>query len=328
MSAYKKLNKQDVYVTSYVAHKSYNAISQSGDANLLQTYGVDTFFAYSSSGDYFKSPFDIITTLNGNSVNTTLAFKSINQLYYSNFISGSTLSQSGSFDNYLQSGFRTGSRKLSTEAAVISIPRNHIGTHIKPNSFILKRSGSVAFAAYSGSFFEGGDADDADGDYMVGDYIQEPLLEELLRTGDGREYIDDGEGNLVISASAGLNFTSSLKLGDVIYPHGVIVLTSESVTNLINQDLDISWKASHPIYTYNIRCKVKDYELNFSQHPSAIKNSDGVIKDNVTGSDFNPYITTVGLYNDSSELLAVAKLGQPLPKSENTDMTFVIKLDM
>ena len=328
MSAYKKLNKQDVYVTSYVAHKSYNAISQSGADNTLQTYGIDSFFAYSSSGDYYNSPFDSSTTLNGNSRNGFLTFKSINQLYYSNFISGSTKAQSGSFDNYLQSGFSTGSRKLQSEASVISIPRNNVGTHIKPGSFVMKVSGSTAYKAYSGSYLEGGTNVDSDGTYVTGSYIQEPLLEELLRTGEGREYVDDGEGNLTISASSGLNFTSSVKLGDVIYPHGLVIITSESLTNLINEDLDISWKASHPIYTYNIRCKVKDYQFNFSQNPSALKSSDGIIKDNITGSDFNPYITTVGLYNDSNELLAVAKLGQPLPKSENTDMTFVIKLDM
>ena len=328
MSAYKKLNKQDVYVTSYVAHKSYNAISQSGATNGLQTYGIDTFFAYSSSGDYYLSPFDSVTTLNSNSRNNFLAFRSINQLYYSNFIHGDDKLQSGSFDNYIQSGFSSGSRKIASEASIISIPRAHVGTNIKPGSFVMHVSGAEAFAAYSGSYIEGGTNTDADGDYMVGEYIGEPLTSELLRTGEGREYIDDGEGNLVISASDGLNFTSSIKLGDVIYPHGLVLITSESLTNLINEDLDISWKASHPIYTYNIRCKVKDYEMNFTQNPSSIKSSDGILKDNVTGSSFNPYITTVGLYNDSNELLAVAKLGQPLPKSEDTDMTFVIKLDM
>ena len=78
---------------------------------------------------------------------------------------------------------------------------------------------------------------------------------------------------------------------------------NQNPNNLINEDLDISWKASHPIYTYNIRCKVKDYEMNFTQNPSSIKSSDGILKDNVTGSSFNPYVTTVGLYNDSNELL-------------------------
>ena len=40
------------------------------------------------------------------------------------------------------------------------------------------------------------------------------------------------------------------------------------------------------------------------------------------------YITTIGLYNDANELVAVAKMGQPLPKSADTDMSMVVKLDV
>ena len=54
----------------------------------------------------------------------------------------------------------------------------------------------------------------------------------------------------------------------------------------------------------------------------------GILKDNVTGSAFQPYITTVGLYNDANELIAVGKMGQPVPKSANTEMTIVVKIDI
>ena len=47
-----------------------------------------------------------------------------------------------------------------------------------------------------------------------------------------------------------------------------------------------------------------------------------------TGSYFQPYATTVGLYNDSNQLIGVGKLGQPIPKSRFTDMTFVVKFDI
>jgi hypothetical protein len=47
-----------------------------------------------------------------------------------------------------------------------------------------------------------------------------------------------------------------------------------------------------------------------------------------TASFFQPYITTVGLYNDSNELIAVGKLAQPVPKSKYMDMNFVVKLDI
>ena len=64
-----------------------------------------------------------------------------------------------------------------------------------------------------------------------------------------------------------------------------------------------------------------------SQNPSAVKDSSGSLADNVTGSYFQPYFTTVGLYNEASELVAVAKMAQPVPVSEDTEMTIKVKLD-
>jgi hypothetical protein len=49
---------------------------------------------------------------------------------------------------------------------------------------------------------------------------------------------------------------------------------------------------------------------------------------NITGSVFQPYITTVGLYNDANELIAVGKMAQPVPKSANTEMTIIVKIDI
>ena len=79
-------------------------------------------------------------------------------------------------------------------------------------------------------------------------------------------------------------------------------------------------------------------DSNFTQNPTACQTeavlsgslsySGGLPKNNITGSEFAPYITTVGLYNDAHELIAVAKLGQPIPKSKTNDMTFVVKFDI
>ena len=54
--------------------------------------------------------------------------------------------------------------------------------------------------------------------------------------------------------------------------------------------------------------------------------TDNTVKSNITGSYFRPYVTTVGLYNEANELLAVAKTNRPIPKSQNVDMTFVVKI--
>jgi hypothetical protein len=56
--------------------------------------------------------------------------------------------------------------------------------------------------------------------------------------------------------------------------------------------------------------------------------SDGNVYSFATGSDFAPYITTVGLFNENQELLAVGKLSQPLPSSHVTDMNILVNLDL
>ena len=337
MGAYKKLNKQDVYITSYEANKSYRVVGE----DEFEDFDVDGLYVESSSGDYYPLFYHNYTGNSGTEYNVILSYKSLHQLYYSNFIFESSDTnqklQSGSFDNFIMSSLSTGSYKtgfrfLPDRSNVFSIPRKHMGTGIKPNSFVLSVSGAAALDSYSSSFFVSGAdyiEDGADGlPESSDDYIQAPIPEELLRSGPGAEIVDDGEGNLVVSSSDFLSATGSFKVGDIIYPHGLFTLTSGSMLAYYRTDLDLRWKATQPIYTYNVRCLVKDHELNFTQHPSAITGSEGILHNNVTGSSFQPYITTVGLYNDSNELLAVAKFGQPIPKSDSTEMTFVVKLDM
>lgn len=88
----------------------------------------------------------------------------------------------------------------------------------------------------------------------------------------------------------------------------------------------VTFKNEHIIYENIIKCTIKAHELNLSYNPSLL-NVSSSLNNNVTGSEFTPYFTTVGLYNDSNELVAVAKLGKPIVISSNTDMTINIKWD-
>lgn len=231
-----------------------------------------------------------------------LTYKSIQQLYYSNFISGSVgLTDSnltGSFDNYVESSFTSGSRYLYNTASVFTLPTKMIGTHIEPMSFTMGSDTEYIFNQ---------------DDYVEIDY---------LFTSD--RIVDDGEGVLRTDSISG-----SI-VGNIIYSHGQIIITDEALADYYIQNpfQPMSWKSNQPIYTYNYNVKISDYEYNFTFNPTARTGSDGQLADNVTGSYFQPYITTVGLYNDSNELIAVAKLAQPLPKSANTEMTIQVKLDI
>ena len=45
-------------------------------------------------------------------------------------------------------------------------------------------------------------------------------------------------------------------------------------------------------------------------------------------SSFYPYVTTLGLYNDMGDLLATAKLGSPLKRRSDVDVTIQVKFDI
>lgn len=97
-------------------------------------------------------------------------------------------------------------------------------------------------------------------------------------------------------------------------------------TPFVNYSL--SFNSEVTIYQNEVRCIVNENDFNYTLNPSANKaGTTGSYIDAVTGSDFRPYATMVGLYNDSDELLVIGKLSRPYPIPPNTDMTFIIRWD-
>ena len=74
-------------------------------------------------------------------------------------------------------------------------------------------------------------------------------------------------------------------------------------------------------------CKVMGGEFNHSQNPSYFTGSNASIYNSSFISEPNTYITSVGLYNDNNELLAVAKLSKPFKKDSNTEALIKVRLD-
>ena len=68
-------------------------------------------------------------------------------------------------------------------------------------------------------------------------------------------------------------------------------------------------------------------DYNFSNNPTFTSGSQGTFTHPTFFKDPKVYITTVGLYNDNNELLAVAKLSKPLLKTYNREALIRIKLE-
>ena len=77
-------------------------------------------------------------------------------------------------------------------------------------------------------------------------------------------------------------------------------------------------------------CRANNKDFNFSNNPTfATKSGDteGVFTQTTFEGDPKTFITQVGLYNDNSELLAIAKLSKPVLKSFSREAVIKVKLD-
>jgi hypothetical protein len=82
----------------------------------------------------------------------------------------------------------------------------------------------------------------------------------------------------------------------------------------------------------SIFVRVNGNEMNYSNNPTFVNKDISKGKFNRPYFDsfiYNPYtyVTTVGLYNDNKDLLAVAKLSKPLQKSFSSEISITVKLE-
>lgn len=129
------------------------------------------------------------------------------------------------------------------------------------------------------------------------------------------------------------NFSDGIttsNVGNIFYRHGNIVVTQqEQYKNLAlgvgSDNVNVVYKATHKIYENEYQCEVPAGQLNATMNPSILSGSE--VLGQVTHSEFAPYVTTVGLYSENYELLAIGKLARPLKKSDHHATIFTVRLD-
>jgi len=99
------------------------------------------------------------------------------------------------------------------------------------------------------------------------------------------------------------------------------------INGLTSDTLGFYARNSERITSTHYFVRVKNSDYNFSNNPSYVTGSDGQIAQATFIGDPKTYITTVGLYNDRTELIAVAKLSKPLLKSFSREALIRVKLD-
>jgi len=330
MSSIKKLNKADVTTVPYTANKRWTL-------NYTTNKPDDDYIIYNvGSNISFNSVSDTITNNQYNS----LVYSQINHCFYQSYTasldtgslmfnidtyeSASQQRPTSSYFNYnsnplLIKQFPTGS---SETIEVFSINQDIYGSKILPNS--LRISGS---------------------DYDVRDDGYGNLY-DISETGDlyvdlsyiTNQYFNDS------TPTPGVKF-----VGNIFYAHGIIIVTNQDYIDGLPSICSFSFQNEHIIYENEVRCIVRESDFNLTYNPTLLQYGaqtiipisgsaengytttgsfdNSTVKDFATGSFFQPYVTTIGLYNDDNELLMIAKLAKPIVLSSDTDMTFIVKYD-
>lgn len=183
---------------------------------------------------------------------------------------------------------------------VISLSQNIFGEKIRPGSFRLSTPSS------SGSIMDDG-------------------FGKLYPGSDTTTFVGNVFYSLGIAVVSKMNASSSLT-GSVVSHEGIYLNTSDEV--------GVSFTSQVTIHEHIATCTVKKNEFNFSVNPtltlfeSSSVSGSTELTDALISGTLNPYITTVGLYDNVGRLLVVGKLPRPLKRIPEIDQTFIVRFDI
>jgi hypothetical protein len=164
--------------------------------------------------------------------------------------------------------------------------------------------------------------------------------------------LDDGNGNLL--------FGTGSFIGNIFYNDGIAVIThniSEPTASITGDGIKIiqgtnvfvDYESDVKIIRHEISVRVRPSDFNFSWFNPSVRNTltttgsfaDELRELNIPESDENewtlqsliqsgvikPYVTTIGLYTDKYELVAIAKLSTPIQRTFESDQIFIVRFD-
>jgi hypothetical protein len=256
---------------------------------------------------------DIDTDAKSHSYNKKVIYASIKSQFYTNPSTASIITEVGRRKSYAS----TDERVLENEIAVFSIPQIYYGEGIKVGTVVLED-------------------------------------EQLVRT-----YTDDGYSNLIDSGS-------NIK-GNIFYDRGLIVVAKDIVSGSVLSQFTLNFRSTKTIFENEIFIPVLESEFNYSQNPSAVYEDGARIYTHImqrpgstkigdlvtssfydagikwvrgafnqyeasssldqTGSFLAPMITTIALYDNELNMVAVAKLPQPIKSLPDYPVNFIIRFD-
>lgn len=192
---------------------------------------------------------------------------------------------------------------------------------------------------------------------VFGDSLDYTLVRTLTDSGAETSYKINspaGEYGLLYTSSVLNGSSYGDPMGLIYYQAGVVVLTGSILGNkddallsgsrdfvnmatgstintmadaFLHRMTNVQFNNTTELNSTIYFCRANHNEFNYSSNPTYLSGSEVVVKG---GNNLTPprsYVTTVGLYSADNELLAVAKLSEPLRKDPTNELTLRVRLD-
>jgi hypothetical protein len=290
---FKEIPKSDITTRPLKVYKEWVVTDEDFDISVL--YGLSSSITIGE----FEEGDDI----------SEILYRSIQAQFYRNSATASILTEVGRRKSYAS----TDERNLESEFALICIPQKKYGEGIKVGTVKL--------------------TDDV----------------------TNKVYEDDGYSNLL---------SGSTICGNIMYDRGLVILTKDTPSGSLT-DFRLEFNSTQTIYENEIFISVLESEFNTSQNPTSLVSasyetdiivtkgqysysnsytqsfsnlvsakvnplfSEYDVSSSIdpTGSYLAPFITTIGLYDNELNMVAVAKLARPMKSLPDYPLNFIIRFD-
>jgi hypothetical protein len=336
--SFKRLDPEDFLISA----DSITAGAWTGNTPTLTRFFTSSVQVAGASGNYYVSVYQTGSTLDEAEVQFNIAFGNSDgsgSVLYDAGINGKSPSSTifGQFQNIVLGDENNnfifgGTTPINQSFYAITANRSKFKGSIFPGTLDLRLQSASSVLRLT----------DNSNDTAVVTFNEAGRVYQIVSGSGGRAYT--GTGYTADSGSYGLflpdigTILLNASALDLSVANGGINLSSSYASNTssnnagrlysaISGGANFTLNSQENVTSDYVFVRARNSEFNYSENPSFISGSTGeVLYDDFINAP-QTFITTIGLYNDSNELLAVAKLSKPLKKDFTKEALIRVKLD-
>ena len=335
--AFKRFDPEDFVVSS----DSITSTLWSTGIPTLTTFYTNSVQEAGSSGNYYLSVYQTASSISTAQVQFDIAYANLlgsgstlyNSLVPENSYTKTIYGQYRSLileDENSSFTFGTGDNVLvGSDFWVLSIERAQYKQSLFPGSLNLKLSGSGGIINLTDNSL----------DNPVSVFLGSTRVYQLISGSNGTAGTLTYSGYVANSGSYGLVFPDlgTILLNPAALSQSIQLSPSRSnnsdglnnrrMFNSISLGKSFGLNSQETITSDYVFVRARNSEFNYSENPSFISGSTGEVIYSSFINQPQVYLTTIGMYNDSNDLLAVAKMSRPLLKDFTKEALVRVKLD-